>query len=136
MTASPEVLIVTEQQLAEGYCSFDPRTVRDEPSGAPLDIRRHRFEVIEGPRPDRTYLVRAPGFDGVPAVETEIHRRLAVVALYEERRAMDQDPSVAADARQWISVCDKAIAGIPADRTAVLMRYAVLILDGELECSP
>lgn len=131
MTTSPEVLIVTEQQLAEGWLFADWAGRSHFPR-----VSRREFEVIEGPRPDRTYLVRAPGFDGVPAVETEIHRRLAVVALYEERRAMDQDPSVAADARQWISVCNKAIAGTPADRTAVLMRYAVLILDGELEARP
>lgn len=130
MSNDPEVLIVTAQQLQEGYRSWDGK--RGQSADAKLETQRHRYEVIEGPRPDRTYLVRAPGFQGVPRVESEILRRVALVLDHEERMLKHPDKRRGKAAKAWFALCESALRGNPADRTEALSRYAELVGPGAL----
>lgn len=124
MSNDPEVLIVTEQQFQDGYRSWDGK--RGQSPDDKLEIQRHRYEVIEGPRPDRTYLVRAPGFQGIPKVEYEILRRVAMVLDHEERMLKHPDKRRGKAAKAWVAVCESALRGNPADRTEALSRYVEL----------
>lgn len=134
--SEPEVMIVTQQQLEDGWRSFDLRSLHGRPVDAPLEAQHHRFEVIEGPRPDKTYLVRAPGFHGVPVVEIKILNCIAQVLNVETERLEHPDRQRRKVAAAWVPVCESALRGNQADRTEALRRYAELVAAGVLEHCP
>lgn len=114
-----EVHVVTGEQLAQGWYSFSV----GECGGA----HRRKFCVLEGPRPDGTFLVNAPGFTGMSEAEIEICRRAAVVLNLERKRLEHTDRKRREGASAWVSVCEAALRGSPSDRTKALERYADLV---------